>query len=626
MLEKMRKGSHHPVVKGLFFLLALLFVVWGVGDVFRNSTGMGYVATVGKSGITPQELDSRVRAEIARYQEATGRVLSEEEANRLGVKKFVISQLVSNKVIAMSASDMGLVAGKKIIAAHISENEAFFDESGKFDKERYKSILKANGLTEEKYVNSISKEVEVRALLESLTISSVVPELAAKEVYRFKNETRVVDLLTLPSSSINKIPEPSDADLLKYYQDNQDEFSAPETRSISYIKFDIDKIKNTIKLSEDELKTEYQRSISQYRTEETRNVQQFLFAAEAEAVAAYEKISKGDTKAFAASQIELGNITKSSAPAEVKEAIFSLQKEEVSKPVKSSLGWHIFVVKSIEPQTIKTFEAVKNDIEKEMTAKKAADEFANFGNQVEDEFAAGKTMEEVAKKFDLETYTIAAVDAKGNGVGGEKISDLLDPNVILPVAFGLETGGHSALTMLSDNATYVVIKVDNITPTRIKTMDEVKVSVMKTWQLREKTRLLKEKATSLAAKIKAGEDIKSLISAMKLKINEEKTITRPETNTIAEGKNGEPAMLAREIFLLKESGDVTGAYRNASGDFMLARLKNIVMADPESDKNGYRNVQSELEDEMRSEIISQYTGYLQKKYPVSIKADLGGAN
>jgi len=626
MLEQMRKGSQHPIVKGLFFLLALLFVVWGVGDVFRSGTGIGYVATVGRSGITLAELDGRVRNEIARYQEMTGKILSEEEADKIGVRKYVISQLISNKVIAMSAEDLGLVAGKKVIARHISENEAFFDEKGKFDKERYQSVLKASGLTEDKYVNSISKEDEVRTLLESLTLLGVVPDAIAGQVYGFKNEARVAELITLPADSISTVPEPSGEDLAKYYQDNQDAFSVPEQRGVTYVTFDLEKIKSTIKLSDEELKAEYQRSISQYKTEENRNVQQFLFATEAEAAAAYAKISTGDTKGFAGSEIELGNITKSSVPAEVKEAIFSMKQGEVGKPVKSSLGWHIFIVKTIENEKVKDFDEVKGDIEKEMVAKKAADEFSKFGNQVEDEFASGKTMEEVAAKFDLITRKITAVDANGNGANGSKVTDINDPAILLPVVFGLEMGAHSALTLLSDNASYAVVRIDNIAAKRVKALDEVKLVAVKMWKSQEKSRLLKEKATELATKIKSGEDVKSLAGQMKLKLSAEQTIKRPEPNTLQDGKNGEPVMLARELFALQKVGDITGAYRNSAGDFVIARLKGVVQANPANDKNGYRNLQSDLEDAMRNDIMAQYNVYLQKKYPVSIKANLGGGN
>ena len=619
MLEQMRRGSKHPIVKGLFLLLALSFVVWGVGDVFRNNGGAGYVATVGKSGITAEELDNAVRGEVARYQQAIGKTLSEEEVEKFGIKRYVLGQLIRDKVTVARAHDLGLVAGKKVLAKHIYENDAFFDEKGKFSKERFKSVLSANGFNEEKYINAIQKDVAVTTLMEAVAASAIVPESIAKQVFSVRNESRVADLIILPANTSIEVAEPSETDLVQYYKDNQDNFAIPEQRALTYISFNLDKIKSTIKLSDDELKAEYQKSIQQYKTEESRMVQQYLFTKEDEANAAYEKISKGDAKAYAGSLIDLGSVTKTSAPAEVKDAIFALQKSEVSKPVKSSLGWHIFVVKSIEAEKTKNFESVKRDIEKDLLTAKASDEFSKFGNQVEDEFAAGQTMEEVAKKFDLVVHKVPSVDTNGNGANGSKVTDLPDAAVLLPVAFNLDTGAHSALTLLSDNASYAIVRVDTISPKRVKALDEAKGSAIKMWKDQQKVKLLQEQAVGISSKIRAGEDVKALSGKMKLKLVAAQNIKRPAADSVQEGKNGEPVILVRELFNLKKAGDVTSAYRNATGDFVIAQLKSVTKTAPDSDKNGYKNIQAELEDEMRDDILVQYINYLRSIYPVSVK-------
>lgn len=619
MLEQMRKGSQHIVVKGLFFLLALTFAVWGVGDVLRNNSSAGYVATVGKVGISPAELDNIVRGEVARYQQATGKTLSEEDVEKFGIKKYALSQLIQNKVTTTRANELGLVAGKKAIAKNIYENDIFFNEEGKFDKERFKTILHENGFTEEKFINTINRDVAVKNLLETMTIASVSSNIIAREIFSFDNESRIADLITLPANSATETPEPAEADLVKFYQDHQDNFTVNELRAVTYITFNIDKIKNSIKLSSEELLSEYQKSMQQYKTEETRNVDQYLFTKEEEAKAAYEKITKGDIKGLLSSQIALGNITKSSVPAEVKDLIFSLKQGETSQPIKSALGWHIFIVKSIEGEKVKRFDEVKPDIEKEMLASKASDEFSKFGSQVEDEFAAGKTMDDVAQKFDLIIHKVSAIDSNGNGLNGGKVTDLPDQAVLLPLAFNLDVGGHSALTLLSDNASYAVLRVDAITPKKIKTLDEVKATVTKMWKETEKEKLLKEKATELAGKINAGEDLQSLITKTKLKISKSQTIKRPSADSVFDGKNGEPILLVRELFTLKKEGSITAPYRNAAGDFVIAKLRNVIKVSPDNNKNAYTETLSKLTDEMRGDIQAQYINYLQNIYPVSIK-------
>ncbi len=618
MLAKMRKGSQHIIVKGLFVLLGLSFVMWGVGDIFRSDMRNGHVATVGKFAVTNAELENLVLNEVARYQEIVGKTLTEEETEKLGIKHYALNQLIRNKVTIARAEDLKLVTGKKIIAQNIYRNDVFFNEEGAFDKDRFKAVLQASGFTEETFIKAIKRDSSVNLLLETLAVSAVVPENMAREIFKTRNEKRVADLITIPSDLIKDLPEPSEADLIQFYQDNQESFSTPEQREITYITFNLAKIQNGIKPSEDELKEEYNNSISQYKIEETRNVDQYLFLKEEDAKAAYEKISKGDVKRFSKSKISLGNVTVSTSPSEVKGVIFALKQGEISAPVQSALGWHIFVVKSIEAEKTKTFEEVKKDIEKDLIEKKTSSEFAKFGDEIEDEFAAGKTMEEVAQKFDLTAHKVPAITIDGNDASGNKVAGFPDSKTLLPIVFNLDTGVASSLTLLSDNSGYAIMRVDSVTPKRVKALDEVKGIAIKLRKDQDKIKLLKDKATEIAGKLKSGEDMKSLAGKMNLKIKSAQIIKKPGEDSVQDGASGEPVMLANELFTLKKEGEVTGAYRNQEGSFVIAKLIKVQETTADNDKNAYINLQSDLENEMREDIIGQYINFLRKEYPVSI--------
>lgn len=622
MLEQMRKGSKHPIVKGLFVLLAVSFVVWGVGDVFRDSAGSGYVATIGKTGITQAELDNIVRGEVARYQEMVGKSLSEEEVASLGIRQYALGQLIQGKVVAIRAQELGLDSGTKAIAKYLHNNDAFFNEDGKFDKERFIAILLENGLTEEKYIASIKRDEALNTLLETIVASNPATDAITDAVYSYRNETRVADIITLPAGVITKLPEPTETDLVQFYKDNQDNFAVPEYRALTFVTIAMDKIKSGVKFSTQELQDEYNRSLQQYKTEENRNVQQYLFDDEAAAKAAYEKIKLGDVKDFTASQIEIGNITKSSVPAQMRDVIFSLQKDQVSAPVKSTLGWHIFIVKSITAETVKAFEAVKGDIEKDLLEKKVAEEFANFGNQVEDEFAAGKTVEEVASKFELEMHKIPAIDKDGNGLNGNKLPDFVAQANLLPLVFSLDVGAHTDLTLLSDNASYAIARVESISPARNKALDEAKGTAIKMWQEQEKNKLLKAQAVDIVSKINENVDLKLLATQNRLRLNLAQSIKRPAMGDMVEGKNGEPAGLVVDLFSLRKENSATQAYQNKAGNFVIARLKSVVKPDAANDKNGYINLQEALGNEMRDDLVMQYISHLRKQYPVSVREEV----
>lgn len=623
MLEQMRKFSQHFVVKVLFLFVACMFVLWGIGDVFRNNIRAGYIATVGKSGVTEAELDNMLKSEIEQYQKMTGKTLTAEEIEKSGAKQYALGQIIRDKVTTMRASDLNLTGGNKDVAVNIQENKAFFDEKGKFDKDRFKQILRDNGLTEEKFVSSIKNEAAVRSLLETLSLQGVAVDSIAKQLYIHRNEKRVADIITIPADSIKEIADPAETDLVQFYQEHQDNFSIDEQRAFSYITFNADKIKNEIKISDEELKAQYQSNIQEYKTEETRDVSQYLFSKQEEATAAYEKISKGEAGSFASSKIDLGKVTKLTIPEEVKDAVFALQNKEVSKPVQSQLGWHIFVVNSIEAEKVRSLDDVKKDIEKELLEKKSSDEFAKFGEKIEDEFAAGKTMEDVAKGFDLVMHKVASVDAKGMGPSGSKVADVPDAATSLPLVFGMDAGTPSALTLLSDNNTYAIFRVDTVTPKRVKALDEVKGLAIKAWKDAQKVKLLKEKATDIASKLKSGEDYKAIISKMNLKLETAKTLIRQSAEQ-QESKVPSDEM-KRDLFNLKKEGSFTSAYPVAGGNYAIARLVKVMAVQEGDDKNAYKNLQGELEDQMRDDIMASYTNFLRVKYPVEIKKGaLGG--
>lgn len=622
MLEQMRKGAQHLVVKIMFFLLAAMFVLWGVGDVFRNNVGDGYVAKIGKSGVSAAELENMVRVEIEKYQRATGKTLTEAEIEQSDVKKYVLGQLVRDKITMMRAEDLNITGGKKDIASHIDQNQVFFDEQGKFDKVRFKEILRTNGFTEEKFISAIKNEAAVSNLMGSLASKGIAVDVIAKAVFSYRSEKRVADIITVPVNIITDIADPADTDLVQFYQENQDSFSVPEQRSASYISFNSEKIKSGIKLSDEELKSAYDANIQQYKIDATRDVSQYLFSSEEEAKAAYEKISKGDVKGFATSKIELGKVSESSVPVQVKDAIFTLKEKEASQPVKSDLGWHIFIVNSTQAEKVKSFEEVKKDIEKELLEKKASDEFSKYGNQVEDEFAAGKKMEDIAKAFDLVVHKIPSVDINGNSESGGKVS-IPDQETTLPLIFSLDSGGaHSSLTLLSDNSTYVIFRVDEVLARRVKALDEVRGLAIKAWKDSQKVKLLKEKAAEIASKLRAGEDYKVLISKMNLKLEESKNLSRYSDESDA--KNILAEELRRELFYLKKQGVFTNAYMSHDGSFAIARLVKVNTTKPENDKQAYKDIQAQLEEEMRDDILVQYTNFLRAEYPVSIKDGVVG--
>lgn len=614
MLESLRKGSKNIFVKAFMGVLALSFVIWGVGDVFRGRSSNS-IAKIGDMELSYSEFSDSLQREITRYQQILGRSLTDEQIEQFNIKRNVLNHLIDSKLIRLRARDLKVMVGDEAVMDQIMSNSIFFDDHGKFSKENFDLILRSNGINKASYIDSLKEDTAISLLIDSVAAHPASMQGQAKILYEHRNEQRIADLLVVPANYVKEVGEPSDADLIQYYQEHADKFTVPELREVSYITFGMQNVKDDIKVSEDELRAEYESAVDSYTTPEMRDVDQYLFSDEDSTKAALASLKDGKYRDFEEQKVALGKITKSDLPDEVQDVVFGLEDKAISDPVKTMMGWHLFVIKNVEPARTLSFNEVRSDIEKALKESRSSDMFYEFANRVEDQMAAGVSLEDIAKKFDLIVHKVPSVDRMGKGAGGNILSDLPAQDTFLPLVFGLDAQVESPMTLLPDNATYVVAKVNSISPKRVKALDEVKGNARELWKEDAKVKQLKKKATDIAAMIKNGEKIEDVAGKMALKIKPAKKVTRPSPNSFMEGVEGEPVALAEELFRLNDGG-VTGAYEAEDGSFMIGQLKEIKEADMKEDD--LSKLENSLKDNFADDVLSQYNTYLRRHYPVLV--------
>jgi peptidyl-prolyl cis-trans isomerase D len=619
MLDVMRNGSKNIFVKGFLGLLALSFIIWGVGDVFRNNTSAHSVATVGNTSISYDEYNNTLRRELARYQEILGAPMTEEQIEKFNIKSRVINQIVDSKIIRMRMDDLNFKVGNAAASDQIFANSMFFDESGKFSKENFDTIMQSNGLNKNDYVQTVKSETAIKLFIDSLTVRPKSLTAIAKPIYGYRNEQRIADLLYIPASYIKEVPDPSETDLVQYYQENTQKFSVPEMREVSYMTFNVKDIKNDTKISNEALKSEYDANIANYQEAEKRDVDQYLFETEKDAKAALADLKSGKSSAYSNKKTALGEVVKDSLPNEIRDAIFTVTKNSFSEPVNTQMGWHIFTVKNIVAGHTKSFDEVKASIEAGLNESKAAEEFSKYASQIEDDFAGGMSLEDVAKKYNLTVSKVDSVDLAGNNGSAKAISNLPEKEMFLPLVFKTESGAVSPLTLLTDNASYVAVRVDAVTPERVKALDEVKGIAIGMWKENAKIERLKAAAEDISEKLKSGDDLEKLASSLSLKTAVSKKISRPSEDALSDKEASIPPALAKQLFNIK-TDEATDAYQSADGSFIVAKLKSIKDADVQETK--LHNLETSLKDDFVNDVLSQYNTFLRKKYPVTVNQSL----
>lgn len=605
MLNRLRSGSKNLFVKGLLILVALSFVAWGIGDMFRSG-GSRNIATVGDKTISFEQYNERLQREISRYSQLFGKPLGEGEIAALGLRQQVASQMIQEELLSQRAQELGLTVGKDVVYQRIASTPLFNDESGNFDKNKFIQVLRENGLNENMYVESLKNDMAmgflVTAFLESEPSSKVISDV----LYAAKNEKRVADLLVIPADQVKVVPQASDAELTEYYNQNKLRFSVPEKRNISYITITPAVVQKELEITDEQLREQYDANLQQFANPEQRNVSQYLFDNKEQADEAYQMLKEND--GIAQESVELGLVKKAELPVNIGSAVFALDEGEYSLPTQSDLGWHIFYVTEVKEAQVPAFDEVKDSLRQTMQQQQSEDLFYSTINTIEDDVAGGADLKSLSEK-----YGFVVKQAKDITSSSAKLGEIENANDLVAYGFAANQGELSALTPLPSGEGYVVMVVDAIEEARIKPLDSVRAQVENAWKAQKKQALLKTMAQELAEQVKGGTEISKLASVPGLTFLPQRSFAQPNGEADTEYSES----FVRRLFSMAPE-ETTDAFATKDGGYVIGRLEQVVEVGKarDEDAEGYAAVEQEISENFNNELMDAYLAYLEKVYPV----------
>lgn len=619
MLNAMRKRAGSWVVKALLLLLVLSFAIWGIGDVFYGSVRNPAVATVGESEISTLELAESFNRSLTNLQRRLGTTIDRDQAIQLGLMQQALQSLIGGRLLDLRARDMGLTVDDDTLRAMIVEDPVF-QSAGQFDRARFEQLLLASGMTEEGYLQSLRQDVVRRTLTSSLTAPVAVPPTLVDALYRFRNEARRGRLVTIRADSITEVPEPSEDDLAAYHEANQQRFTAPEYRRLSYVTLEAEDLIDEVAITEEQIETEYQSRIESYRTPERRTVDQLLAGEQATIEAAERQLAEGVAMAEAADALgddglrfeSLGEVKKGDLPADFERAIFDLAEGEISKPVQSPFGWHIFRVSAIAPETVVPLAEVRDELARELALAEVQDRLPTFAAQLDDELAAGVSLAEAAATLGLEVETVAAVDLQGRDPEGKRPEALPSWPEFLQVAFETPAGEMSLLEE-TDAGSYFVVQVDEITPTRIKPLEEVRDAVLEGWRAERRRELARARAEELLARLEDGTSLDQIAADGDLPVAQIEPVKRSDSGA----EQGINRAVVRALFAT-DPGTFADEPVEVEDGFALVATDEVIAADPATDPEGVAELRAELAADLQADLVAQFEAQLRRDYPVEI--------
>ena len=618
MLSALRNAAGTWVAKLLLVLLVLSFAVWGISGQIATGFGGNSVVTAGGTTVSPIEYRLAYDRQLAVMSQQLGTRLTREQAKALGIEEQVLGQLVAGAVLDEQARELGLGLSQDKLAQLTMSDPAFQGPNGQFDRQQFEYVLRQIGMRPEDYLANRGQVAIRQQIVEAVSDGLKAPDTFLRAVALYRGEDRTADYIVLSKSLVEPIEEPSDAALSTYFDENKQTYAAPEYRKIAYVTLVPEKIADESAITDAQVKEDYDKNISRFTTPETRTIEQIVFPSEEAAQTALDSIKAGATfdsivtaQGKTSADTLLGTFAKDKvADPAVAEAAFALQANEVSPVVNGAFGPVLVRVTEITPAVVKSLAEATPEIRKDLALAEANRILLDVHDNYEDSRAAGESLREAAAKLGLEVATIEAIDRAGQRPDGSVVNDLPQSRELLEAAFEAEAGLENPPVNVGSTG-YVFYEVEEITPARDRTLDEVKAKVAADWKAAEAEKRLAAKAAEIEKRLKDG----ATLDALATELGIEKQTKRGLKRESDDGDFGRAGVAS--IFGVPEGG--SGVVPAPTGDAQIVFEVTEVFEPAGADASAVpEDAQTSFATGMADDLLDQLVAKLQGEYGATV--------
>jgi peptidyl-prolyl cis-trans isomerase D len=508
----------HDKLKGIFAVailvaLGVVFVFWGVNfssDISGFSSAKGI--EVNGRDLAVEEVRRNYQEQLSRMQAAMGDAGVPEEM-RAAMQKRVVDEAVRNELVRQRTAKLGFEASDGEVLESIRQVPAF-QVDGKFSPDAYHAALQSIGMSPDRFEAEQREFVLARQLDGGLYNSAFVLPGELERRVALERETRTVGWVTVPAKSFEGAVQPDEAAVRKYYAANQSRYMTEESAAVDYVLLDIDDYASKAVVTEEALREAYESNKARYTQPGRRHARHILFAAggddkaaEAKAKKAAERARAGEDFAALARELsedpgskdsggDLGEAERADFVGPFGDAVWSMKPGEIRGPVKTEFGWHVIKLESVAPETTRSFDEVRAELDDELRHSEVEKAFGDAQEALDAAaFESTGDIAAVAARTGLQVRHIARYTRDGDpalGAAREVTAAVFSPEVL---------AGREIRTVELGPGRIVALGVSRHEAAAPKPFEAVQAEVTESWRL--------EEAGKLAA-ARAGEAVTAL--------------------------------------------------------------------------------------------------------------------
>lgn len=502
---------------------------FGIEGYFTSRTDT-YVAKVGKNEISQQQFQDRLNELRQNASAQMGDKFDASVYEKPEMKQRVLDAMIDQQVLLKANDDLGLRASDLALRDAIAAIPAF-QVNGQFDAATYRAVLAGQNKTPAVFEDEVRSSLSTSLLPDALAASTIVTDAEVDQFLNLRLQRRDLRFFSVPRPALTD-GKVTDAEIETYYKQHQADFMAPEQVAINYIEVDGASLKADVPPSEDDLKKRYQDEKQRFVQPEQRLVSHILINVPKNATPAQQKAALDEAQKIAGRASptdfaklaqqdsndlgsrrqggDLGWLEKGVTNKAFDDALFSLQKGQISKPVLSDEGYHILWLRDVRSGQAKPFEAVRAELAQEAEKAGRDRNYNDIAGRLADKtYQNPSSLESAAQDLGLPINSSRLFSRNG----GDGLT--ANPKVVQS-AFSddvLAQGNNSGLIDLGNDRS-LVIHVDKHVPAAVRPLAQVHDAVQKDIIDRRTAQAASKQADDLLQRLRKGDDMQAVARAV----------------------------------------------------------------------------------------------------------------
>ena len=365
----------------VIIMITIPFAFWGI-ESYLGGGSKQFAAVVDGEEIPVFQFENAYSNQLARLNQQFGNAVPYSNEQ---IKTQVLDRLIN--AIALERNSYS--SGYRISDTSLKQNIAtLFSRDGKFDRDYFENIVAANGMTISQYEIRLRNELRVLQKQNAIVATAILTNEEARQLAALEQQERVIRLIKFNINESSAEITVSEQEIEDFYNSNPDRYMTPERVSVEYVEVTSDELAENISVDEAKLSAmydDYKRSVEKSQERKARHILLQTGVSEEKSKqavtsrmeelqqkladgAAFDELARefSEDPGSAEQGGDLGWVAAGEMVKPFEDALFNLNKGEVSDIVETQFGLHLIRLDDIRTPELQTFAEKRSGFEQEL--------------------------------------------------------------------------------------------------------------------------------------------------------------------------------------------------------------------------------------------------------------------